>query len=102
MIEAAEALRNLPIAFMFVGGGSQAAAILAAKRERGLQNVRVTGYVAAERLRSLMAAADCALITMRDEMLGVMSPSKLHANLAMGLQAGLLAGFLDGLLAVRV
>jgi glycosyltransferase involved in cell wall biosynthesis len=28
--------------------------------------------------------ADAALITLRDEMLGVMSPSKLHAALAMG------------------
>jgi hypothetical protein len=32
-----------------------------------------------------MAAADAALITLRDEALGVMSPSKLHSNLAMGL-----------------
>ena len=32
-----------------------------------------------------MARADCALITLEDLMLGVMSPSKLHANLAMSL-----------------
>jgi hypothetical protein len=32
-----------------------------------------------------MASADCALITLRNEMLGAVSPSKLHANLAMGL-----------------
>ena len=32
-----------------------------------------------------MASADCALITLRDDMLGVMSPSKLHSNLAAGL-----------------
>ena len=32
-----------------------------------------------------MALADCALITMRDRALGLISPSKLHANLAMSL-----------------
>ena len=32
-----------------------------------------------------MRQADCALITLEDPMLGVMSPSKLHANLAMSL-----------------
>jgi hypothetical protein len=32
-----------------------------------------------------MAAADCALITLNENAMGVISPSKLHANLAMGL-----------------
>jgi hypothetical protein len=32
-----------------------------------------------------MAGADLALITLDDRSLGVMSPSKLHANLAAGL-----------------
>jgi hypothetical protein len=32
-----------------------------------------------------MARADAALVTLREEALGVMSPSKLHANLAMSL-----------------
>jgi hypothetical protein len=32
-----------------------------------------------------MAGADAALITLHDDSLGVMSPSKLHANLAAGL-----------------
>ena len=32
-----------------------------------------------------MAGADLALITLHDRSLGVMSPSKLHANLAAGL-----------------
>jgi len=32
-----------------------------------------------------MAAADCALIVLRNSFLGVINPSKLHAALAMGL-----------------
>jgi len=50
-----------------------------------LNNVTVHDYVPEDELRSLMAAADCALITLRDDCLGIMSPSKLHANLAMQL-----------------
>jgi len=33
----------------------------------------------------MMMSADCALITLDSKMAGVMSPSKLHGNLAMGL-----------------
>ena len=85
VIDAAEALQEEPVTFLFVGGGSQAKVIQQAKQQRGLGNIVINGYVSRERIRDLMAAADCALITLRDEMLGVMSPSKLHANLAMRL-----------------
>src|SRR5690606_23130368 len=34
---------------------------------------------------AVMAGADLALITLDDRSLGVMSPSKLHANMAAGL-----------------
>jgi colanic acid biosynthesis glycosyl transferase WcaI len=85
VIDAAEALQEEPVTFLFVGGGSQAKVIQQAKQQRSLPNIVINGYVSRERIRDLMAAADCALITLRDEMLGVMSPSKLHANLAMRL-----------------
>jgi glycosyltransferase involved in cell wall biosynthesis len=52
---------------------------------RGLENVILREYVPKELSPSVMMAAGCALITLRDEALGVMSPSKLHSNLAMGL-----------------
>jgi glycosyltransferase involved in cell wall biosynthesis len=85
VIEAAQHLRNEPVRFVFVGGGSQTDGLLAAASRGRLENIALVDYVPEDRLRQLMAAADCALITLRDEMLGVMSPSKLHANLAMGL-----------------
>ena len=43
------------------------------------------GYVAKDDTRAVMAGADVALITLDDRSLGVMSPSKLHGNLAAGL-----------------
>lgn len=85
VIEAAEALRDEPVTFLFVGGGKREAEVAAAVKARGLTNVILHGYVPKEQTASLMTAADCALVTLRDEILGIMSPSKIHSNLAMGL-----------------
>lgn len=84
-LDAAAALKDEPVTFLFVGGGSRWNDIEAGVKRRGLSNVVMHGYVAKEQTPALMAGADCALITLRDEALGVMSPSKLHSNLAMGL-----------------
>jgi glycosyltransferase involved in cell wall biosynthesis len=85
VLEAAEALRGEPVCFCFVGGGSQTAAIRQAVADRNLPNVILMDYVPTAQLRALLRAAHCALITLREEMLGVMSPSKLHVSLAFGL-----------------
>ena len=55
------------------------------QRARGLTNVIVQGYVPKAETPSVMSSVSCSLITLRDNMLGVMSPSKLHSNLAMRL-----------------
>jgi len=73
------------VAFCFVGGGSRWDYLAEEKRRRGLDNVVLRGYVPKELTPSVMASAGCALITLRDEILGIISPSKLHSNLAMGL-----------------
>jgi glycosyltransferase involved in cell wall biosynthesis len=85
VLNAAEQLRGDPVRFVFVGGGSRWRAIQEAKHARGLQNVLLHEYVPKDETPAVMASADAALITLRDEALGVMSPSKLHSNLAMGL-----------------
>lgn len=71
--------------FLFVGGGARWAELAAAVADRGLTNVAMQGYVPKEVTPAIMAGADAALITLDDLSLGVMSPSKLHANLAAGL-----------------
>ena len=71
--------------FLFVGGGAQWNALEAAVGSRGLTNVVLHGYVPKADTPAVMAGADGALITLDDRSLGVMSPSKLHANLAAGL-----------------
>jgi glycosyltransferase involved in cell wall biosynthesis len=85
VLDAAEQLEDEGVAFVFVGGGSRSAAIRDSAEAAGLSNIVMHGYVAKQTLPSVLHSAHCALITMRDEMLGVISPSKLHSNLAMGL-----------------
>jgi glycosyltransferase involved in cell wall biosynthesis len=73
------------IVFIFNGKGARRGYIEEQVAARSLSNVIVRDYVPLEDVPSLLAGASCALITLRDDMRGVMSPSKLHANLAMRL-----------------
>ncbi len=84
VIDAAAALRDEAF-FLFVGGGARWKELEAEVRIRGLANVVLMPYVPKEVTPGVMAGADGALITLDDRSLGVMSPSKLHANLAAGL-----------------
>jgi glycosyltransferase involved in cell wall biosynthesis len=85
VIETAVRLKDEPFVFMFVGGGQQWPWLDDAARTRDLKNVILFPYVTKEKTPAVMALADCALITLRDRALGLISPSKLHANLAMNL-----------------
>ncbi len=85
LIEAAEQLRDDPVTVLFVGGGALRPWLGRQIAARGLSNILLRGYVPKEQTPAVMRRADFALITLEDSMLGVMSPSKLHANLAMGL-----------------
>ena len=78
-------LRDEPVTFLFVGGGSRQREIEDAASRMELANILMCGYVPKEQTPSVMKAAHCALITLDDCALGVMSPSKLHSTLAMGL-----------------
>ncbi|MGI9013539.1 MAG: glycosyltransferase family 4 protein [Phycisphaerales bacterium] len=85
VLEAAERLQDEPVTFLFIGGGRRWSEIESGVQRRNLTNVVLHGYVPKEHTPGVMACADCALITLRDNSLGVMSPSKLHSNLAMHL-----------------
>lgn len=85
VIEAARQLRDEPVTFLFIGGGKRWQELAAARNEHQLDNLILHDYVAKEATPAVMQQAHCALITLHDWSLGIMSPSKLHANLAMGL-----------------
>lgn len=84
VLKAAEQLRDEAI-FLFVGGGERWQDLQDAAAERDLPNVVFRTYVPKADTPAVMAGAHLALITLHDRSLGVMSPSKLHANLAAGL-----------------
>lgn len=85
LLQAAQRLPASEHAFVFVGGGSAWPELATARDSGRLSNLALEGYVPPDLLPAVLASADAALITLRDEMLGVMSPSKLHSALAMGL-----------------
>jgi glycosyltransferase involved in cell wall biosynthesis len=85
VLDAAALLRNDPVVFLFVGGGRNWQGVKDEAERLGLTNISVQGYVPKEKTGSVMSGADCALVTLRDDAIGIMSPSKIHSNLAMGL-----------------
>jgi len=85
VLDAAEAMRGEAVTFLFVGGGAKWAELDRLRRERGLANVVLRGYVPKGETGALMAGSDAALITLREGALGLVSPSKLHAYLALAL-----------------
>jgi glycosyltransferase involved in cell wall biosynthesis len=85
VLEAAIRLKENQVLFLFVGGGKKWPLLEEQKDQRGLDNLLLHPYVPKEATPAVMALADCALITLNRPALGVISPSKLHSNLAMGL-----------------
>ena len=76
--------------FLFVGGGSRLAEVRAATE--GLANVRFMPYQPREVLRRLFNAADVHLVTLRDEVAGMVVPSKYAGALAAGKPVLLVGG----------
>jgi glycosyltransferase involved in cell wall biosynthesis len=85
VLDAAEVMRSEPVSFLFVGGGFLHERIRAAAMSRGLEHIHLHPYVPHELVPSLLGSSDLALVTLADAAVGVMSPSKLHSYLAMGL-----------------
>ena len=85
VLDVAAQLRHERVRFLFVGGGARWSALAEGVAKRGLSNIILRDYVPKEATPQVMASAECALITLRKDMLGTMSPSKLHGYLAMGI-----------------
>jgi len=85
VIEAACTLRDDNIAFLFIGGGLRWPWLREQVKKHDLPNAHVLDYIPKEETPSVLALADCALVSLRDEFAGLISPSKIHACLAMSL-----------------
>ncbi|HEX4941880.1 MAG TPA: glycosyltransferase family 4 protein [Actinomycetota bacterium] len=82
--DAAASLADEGVTFLFVGGGARFPELAEEARRRDVENVRFRGYVPKEQTPSVLAGADCTLISLDDRSIGIMSPCKMNASLAMG------------------
>jgi glycosyltransferase involved in cell wall biosynthesis len=83
IVETAAALDQDGVTLLFVGGGARFDELRRAASARGLRNVLLRDYVPRELTPSVLAGADCTLISLDDRWRGVMSPCKLNGSLAM-------------------
>jgi colanic acid biosynthesis glycosyl transferase WcaI len=83
VVDAAAALEDDGVTFLFVGGGPRWEELR--QRTAHLPNVVMHPYVDKDVTPSVLAGADTSLISLEDRALGVMSPSKLHGSLGMGI-----------------
>lgn len=79
ILEAAARLTGEPrLVFMFIGGGVGKGEI----DRCGLPNVRSLPYQPLETLRYSLSAADVHLVTMREEVVGIIHPCKVYGAMA--------------------
>lgn len=84
------AAAKAPVRWVFVGDGPRLAEVRSATA--GLSTVGFFPYQPRERLGELYAAADLHLVTLRDEVSGLLVPSKYAAALAAGRPVLLVGG----------
>ena len=82
--EAAAALSDDGVTFLFVGGGARYAELAAAVARTGASNVRFRDYVPKDVTPAVLAGAGATLISLDDRSIGIMSPCKMNGSLAMG------------------
>jgi colanic acid biosynthesis glycosyl transferase WcaI len=86
ILDAAERLQfTLPdVVFLVVGGGPRLAWVQQQVARRHLENVRFLPFQPKEKLIFSLAAADLHLASMRQELCGLVVPSKVYGVLAAG------------------
>lgn len=84
VLQAARILHKLQpdIEFVFVGSGPGFEQLAQARAASGLDNIRLMPMQPRAGLKALMESGDVHLITMRDDTLGMLMPSKFYAALA--------------------
>lgn len=79
ILDAAERLEDDPrVVFLFVGGGTGMAEVKARKRP----NVRCLPYEPLSRMRFSLSAGDVQLVSLGDDMAGIVHPCKVYGAMA--------------------
>jgi colanic acid biosynthesis glycosyl transferase WcaI len=84
VLDAAEAVRDLPITFLFVGDGNARPQLEARVARDKLGNVRFLPPQPRERLSELLGACDVGLVPMKRGVKDDLVPSKLYGIMAAG------------------
>lgn len=84
LLAAAQALEGDPtLLFVFVGGGAGKAEI-DTRIANGAKNLRSLPYQPLERLGDSLAAANVHVVSMGDDMVGIVHPCKIYGAMAVG------------------
>ena len=83
ILQAAAALRDdARLVFVFIGDGGQRAAVAEAIRRDRLERVLLLPYQPLAELRYSLSAADVHLVSMGQEMVGIVHPCKVYGAMA--------------------
>ena len=84
LLDAARRLEHDPrFVFVFIGGGAGKAAVEARIAE-GMKNLRSLPFQPLESLRLSLGAADLHVVSMGDEVVGIVHPCKIYGAMAVG------------------
>jgi glycosyltransferase involved in cell wall biosynthesis len=84
LLEAIVLLQNKPIKFVFIGSGEQRNYIQQELQELGITNCLFLPYQARENLPFSLTACDISIVSIAEQMEGLIAPSKLYSALASG------------------
>jgi glycosyltransferase involved in cell wall biosynthesis len=84
ILGAAKLLKDEPIQFVFIGGGSKMKALIEEMQAASLKNYTFLPYQEKKDLAYSLSAADLALVSLDAGMEDVIAPSKLYGLLAAG------------------
>ena len=102
IIEAANRLQDIPVRFLFIGGGGKRQKIEKMAAVLGLENVQFLHYQPKENLRYSLACSDVSLVCLEEGVEGLSVPSKYYGILASGRPViALMAGNSEVAMSVR-
>src|SRR4030067_466722 len=84
IVEGASRLRDIPVRFLFIGGGGKRERMGKMSEDLGLGNVRFLPYQPKENLRYSLACSDVSLVSIEEGVEGLSVPSKYYGILASG------------------
>ena len=85
VLQAAERLRDDPeIRFCFVGGGTMKKDLISWVQTRGLPNIICLPYQPLESLQYSLSAADVHVVSLGENMVGIIHPCKVYGAMAVG------------------